>query len=156
MNFLAILVSAVVMMIIGMIWYNPKVFGNAWMKEIGMTEESAKQGNMFKIFGFAFFFAFLIAFSLPASVIHEFGAAQLNGGDATNPAYLEYVAACGEKFRTFKHGSLHGAILGVFFALPLVGMTAMFEHRTWKYIFIHAVYFIVSLTIMGGIICAWK
>lgn len=156
MNFIAILVAAVSTMVIGMIWYHPKVFGNAWMKEIGMTEEQAKTGNMLKIFGFAFLFSFLIAFSLPPAVIHEFGAAQLNGGDVTNPAYLEYVAACGEKFRSFKHGALHGGMLGVFFAFPMIGMNALFEHRSFKYIFIHAGYWIVSLTIMGGIICAWK
>lgn len=156
MNFYAILVAAVVNMVVGMIWYNPKLFGNAWMQEIGMTEESAKSGNMLKIFGFSFVFAFLIAFSLPASVIHEFGAAQLNGGDVTNPAYLEYVAACGEKFRSFKHGALHGAMLGVFFVFPIIGMNGMFEHRSWKYIFIHAGYWILALTLMGGIICGWK
>jgi hypothetical protein len=156
MNFYAILVAALATMIIGMIWYNPKVFGNAWMNEIGMSEENAKSGNMLKIFGFALLFSLMLALSLPSAVIHEFGAAQLNGGDVTNAAYIEYVAACGEKFRTFKHGALHGTILGVFFALPIIGMNAMFEHRSWKYIFIHAGYFIVSLAIMGGIICAWK
>ena len=156
MNFLAILVAAIAAMVIGTIWYNPKVFGTAWMNDIGMTEEQAKSGNMLKIFGFAFLFSFMIALSLPASVIHEIGAAQLNGGDATNPAFLEYLAACGEKFRSFKHGALHGAMLGVLFAFPILGITAMFEHRSWKYIFIHAGYFIVSLTVMGAIICGWK
>lgn len=156
MNFYAILVAALATMIIGMIWYNPKVFGNAWMNEIGMSEEKAKSGNMLKIFGFALLFSLMIALSLPGAVIHEIGAAQLNGGDFNNAAYIEYAAACGEKFRTFKHGALHGTILGVFFALPIIGMNAMFEHRSWKYIFIHAGYFIVSLAIMGGIICAWK
>ncbi len=156
MNFYAILVAAVAAMILGMIWYNPKVFGAIWMKEIGMSEEKARSGNLLKIFGFAFLFSFMLALSLPGAVIHEIGAAQLNGGDATNSAYLEYIAACGEKFRTFKHGALHGALLGMFFSLPVIGMTAMFEHRSWKYIFIHAGYFFVALAIMGGIICAWK
>ena len=156
MNFLAILVAAISTMVIGMIWYNPKVFGTIWMNESGMTEEKAKTGNMIKIFGFAFLFSFMLAMSLPAAVIHEVGAIQLNGGNELDPAYLTYAEACGEKFRSFKHGALHGSILGVFFALPIIGINSMFEQRSWKYIFINAGYFIVSLAIMGGIICAWK
>jgi len=120
MNFYAILVAALATMVIGMIWYNPKVFGNAWMNEIGMTEEKAKTGNMLKIFGFALLFSLMLALSLPGAVIHEVGAAQLNGGDFTNPAYIEYVQACGEKFRTFQHGALHGSMLGVFLHYQLL------------------------------------
>ena len=59
MNFYAILVAAVAAMILGMIWYNPKVFGAIWMKEIGMSEEKARSGNLLKIFGFAFLFSFM-------------------------------------------------------------------------------------------------
>ena len=50
LNFPAILVAAVSALIVGFIWYNPKVFGNAWMQAAGMTEEQAKGGNMAKIF----------------------------------------------------------------------------------------------------------
>jgi hypothetical protein len=32
MNFLAVPLAAVIPILVGMIWYNPKVFGNAWMK----------------------------------------------------------------------------------------------------------------------------
>lgn len=31
----------------------------------------------------------------------------------------------------------------------------MFERKSWKFIFINSGYWIVNLTIMGGIICAW-
>lgn len=37
MNFVAIIVAALVPMIIGFIWYHPKVFGNTWMQVAGMT-----------------------------------------------------------------------------------------------------------------------
>ena len=49
-NFLAILVAAVVPMVLGFLWYNPALFGNAWMRESGMTEEKMKSGNMGVIF----------------------------------------------------------------------------------------------------------
>lgn len=32
MNILILLAAAVIPMILRFIWYNPKVFGNAWMK----------------------------------------------------------------------------------------------------------------------------
>ena len=45
MNFVAIIVAALIPMIIGFIWYHPKVFGNTWMQVAGMTEEKVKTGN---------------------------------------------------------------------------------------------------------------
>ena len=44
-NFIAILVAALATLLVGFVWYNPKVFGTIWMNETGMTEEKAKQGN---------------------------------------------------------------------------------------------------------------
>lgn len=38
-NPLAILVAGVSALVVGFVWYNPKVFGNAWMKAAGMTDE---------------------------------------------------------------------------------------------------------------------
>lgn len=44
-NFLALLVAAISTLVVGFIWYNPKVFGTIWMKESGMTEEKMKGAN---------------------------------------------------------------------------------------------------------------
>ena len=51
-NFYAVLVSALVTLLVGFVWYNPKVFGTIWMNETGMTEEKAKQSNMLKVLEF--------------------------------------------------------------------------------------------------------
>ncbi|MGB4971685.1 MAG: DUF1761 domain-containing protein, partial [Cyclobacteriaceae bacterium] len=51
LNYWAILVSALSTFLIGGLWYSPAVFGKAWMKENGLTEEDLKKGNMAKIFG---------------------------------------------------------------------------------------------------------
>ena len=87
-NFLAVLVAALSSFVVGFVWYNPKVFGTIWMNEIGMTEEKAKTGNMAKIFGLTFVFAFLIAFMMPTLVIHQIGALQLAGGNEKDEAFL--------------------------------------------------------------------
>ncbi len=65
LNPIAIVVAAVSALVVGFIWYNPKVFGKAWMQAAGITDEQIKGGNMLKIFGLALLFAFLLATALP-------------------------------------------------------------------------------------------
>lgn len=156
-NFLAILVAAFSTLIVGFVWYNPKVFGNVWMRESGLTEEQLKGANMVKIFGLTLLFAFLIGMILQFMVIHQFGALGLTGGDPTKalPSYHAFMEDYGNAYRTFKHGMLHGSMTGVLLALPIVGINALFERKSWKYILINGGFWIVSLTLMGGIICAW-
>ena len=46
-NPVAIPVAAVAALVVGALWYNPKIgFGNLWMRESGMTEEKMKSGKM--------------------------------------------------------------------------------------------------------------
>ncbi len=157
-NFLALFTAAVSTLVIGFIWYNPKVFGTIWMKESGTTEEKMKGANMALIFGMAVFYAFLIALILQFLTIHQWGAIGMIGGDATNakPSFTAFMNDYGTAFRTFKHGMLHGFISGLFLALPIIGTNALFERRSWKYTLISGGYWIVCFMIMGGIICAWK
>ena len=156
-NFLAIIAAAISALVVGFIWYNPKVFGNAWMQAADMSEEKIKGGNMAKIFGLAFFFAILLAFSLQFLTIHQTGALGMIGGDPAIalPSYEAFMADYGTAFRTFKHGALHGTIAGLFIALPIIGTNALFERKSAKYIFINSGYWIVTLAIMGGIVCGW-
>ncbi len=157
MNFLAILVAAISALVVGFIWYNPKVFGDAWMKEAGMTDEQIKGGNMAKIFVLAFIFAVLLSMSLMPIVIHQMGAYSLVQGDiGVLPSYDAFMADYGDAFRTFKHGAFHGAFAGIFIALPIIGTNALFERKSAKYIFINSGYWIVTLSVMGAIICGWR
>jgi len=157
MNFLAILVAAVSALVVGFIWYNPKVFGNAWMKAAGMTEEQIKGGNMTKIFILAFIFAILLSMSLMQIVIHQMGAYSLVQGElGILPSFDAFIADYGDAFRTFKHGAFHGVFAGIFIALPIIGINALFERKSAKYIFINSGYWIVTLGIMGAIICGWR
>jgi hypothetical protein len=100
----------------------------------------------------------MIAFSLPGTVIHQMGALSLVGGTAEGalPSYETFITDYGDVFRTFKHGALHGFMVGLFVALPILGTNALFERKNAKYIFINSGYWIITLTIMGGIICAWR
>jgi hypothetical protein len=157
-NILAILVAAVSALVVGFIWYNPKVFGNAWMKATGLSEEQLKGGNMAKIFALALLFAILLAFSLQGMTIHQMGAFSMVGGDVENalPSYQAFMDDYGDAFRTFKHGALHGVLTGIVIALPLIGTNALFERKGAKYIFINSGYWVVTFGIMGAIICGWR
>ncbi|WP_370477394.1 DUF1761 domain-containing protein [Tamlana flava] len=157
LNPVAMLVAAISAMVVGFIWYNPKTFGNVWMQASGMTEEKIKGGNMAKIFIMAFIFAFLLASALPSMVIHQMGAVSLAQGElGMLPSYDAFLSDYGDAFRTFKHGALHGILAGIFIALPILGTNALFERKSAKYIFINAGYWIVTLGIMGAIICGWR
>jgi hypothetical protein len=73
--------------------------------------------------------------------------------EATLKIFTDVMTAYGSEFRTFKHGVLHGAIAAIGFAMPIIGINALFERRGFKYIAIHTGYWILTLMIMGGILC---
>jgi len=158
-NFYAFLISAVVTLVVGFIWYNPKVFGTIWMRENNLTQEELSKGNMFKIFGLTYIFSLMISMTLMSLTIHQSGAIGMVGGPPlianAKPSFAAFMADYGTAYRTFKHGALHGFMSGLFFAFPLIGINGLFERKSWKYIFVHAGYWLVSLTLMGGIICAF-
>jgi hypothetical protein len=159
-NIFAVLVSALVTLIIGTIWYNPKVFGSIWMREAGLTEEELKKGNMLKIFGLTLFYSVLFASVMPVLSIHQMGALGMVGGpslvETAKPSYAAFLVDYGDTFRTIKHGMLHGSMSGLFFALPIIAINGLFERKSWKYIAIHAGYWVIVMTIMGAIVCSWK
>ena len=59
----------------------------------------------------------------------------------------------GNRFRTFKHGALHGTIAALFFSLPILGTMSLFERKGFRYIAIHVGYWVVTLALMGGALC---
>ena len=158
-NFIALFVAAITTLVTGFIWYHPKVFGTVWMKENNFTQEELRGGNMLKIFGFSYIFSLMIAVTLMSLTIHQSGAMGMIGGppmiEHAKPSFAAFMADYGTAFRTFKHGALHGFISGLFFAFPIIGINGLFEKKSWKYIFIHAGYWMVSLALMGGIICGF-
>jgi hypothetical protein len=159
-NFKAIFVAAFSSFIVGFIWYNPKVFGTIWMNETGMTEEKARQSSMLKVFGLTLVLSFMLAFIMPTFVIHQFGALGMIGGpsevEKAMPSYLAFLSDYGNVFRTYQHGALHGSMIGLFVALPVIATNCLFEQKSFKYAAITSGYWIIVMTIMGAIICGWK
>jgi hypothetical protein len=61
---------------LGSIWYNPKVFGSAWMKckWLSMKQKLKEGFNMPLVFGLTLVFGYLMVhLSFPVLVIHQMG-----------------------------------------------------------------------------------
>lgn len=164
-NFIAILVAALVPMLVGFIWYNPKFLGNTWSVEAGMTEEKMKSANMGLIFGLSFVFALMLSMSMGMLVIHQmhvYSLFQHYGNDVADPnttvggLVKTIMDNYGNEFRTFKHGAFHGFLSSLFVILPVLATNAMFERKSWKYIWINYGYWAIAFLLMGGIISAWQ
>ena len=171
LNWPIILLATLVPTIIGMIWYNSKVFGNTWMKLNGFTEDQMKEGSMIKKVLISLFFSFLIALALHPIVIHQMGifstlmeetgflnqaTGEINPASPAGVDFTMMMGKYGNAFRTFKHGVFHGIILGIMIALPILAINGVYERKPVKLIMIHAGYWIVTLALMGGLICQFK
>lgn len=161
-NFLVTALAALFPLVLGAIWYSKLLFANAWIKASGVNVDEAKKGNMALVFGLTYLFCFFVAMTLNFMVIHQFSLFSILAnepdvnvaGSPINTFIVDFMAKYGNNFRTFKHGALHGTMSGILFALPVIAINAMFESKGFKYIAINAGYWIISLAVMGGIICA--
>lgn len=157
-NMVVVFIASLIPLIIGFIYYHKNVLGTTWMHEIGTNPEELQKGNMALIFGITFVFSLMLAFVFPQIVIHQNGvvSALMNNKSPEDVAYLaNFMEKYGKNFRTFKHGAFHGVLYALFFALPVLGINALFERKSFKYIFIHLGYWLITLAIMGGIVCQW-
>ena len=155
-NILAVIGAALVPLVLGFIWYNPKVFGNAWMQAAGMSDEKIKNSNMPLIFGVSILLSLMLAVAITTNVIHQTHVMSLFDGDKSaegQAALQSFLAAYGDRFRTFGHGALHGTLAGIFIVLPVLGTNALFERKGFKYILVNVGYWTVTLALMGGILC---
>jgi len=155
-NFWAIFVAALIPLLMGFIWYHPRLFGKSWMEEVGLTEDKMK-GSMIGAFVFSIILSMLMALFLQFITIHQFGALGMVGGNEmnANPSYHAFMKDYGSAYRSFGHGALHSFMAGFLFVFPLTAINAMFERKSWKYTMITSAYWTITITIMGGIICGW-
>lgn len=134
LNILSLIISTLIPMIVGFIYYHKALFGNAWLASIGKTEEELKEGNMLVMMGVSLLLSFFLSLFLFINV---------NGLGQDTPA-----------FNTFKHGAFHGILLAILVGLPVLITNSLFEGRNWKNIGINALYWMITLALMGGVMDA--
>ena len=113
------------------------------------------------ILGISLLLSFLLSLQINFIVIHQahIYSAVMDEPSLKDPnsalslMLKDFMEQYGSNFRTFKHGAFHGLLAGLFFVLPVLGTNALFERKGFKYIAINVGYWLVALTIMGGIIC---
>jgi len=159
-NFPAVLLSALIPLLVGFVYYNPKVFGTIWMKSAGVEPDAAKKANMGKILLTMILVSIPLAFVMQFIVVHQFHFYSMLANDPSlevagsplNTFYMETMAKYGAEFRTFKHGAFHGSFSGLVIAMPIITINSLFENKNWKYILVHTGYWMITLGLMGGVI----
>jgi len=126
-NWLSIIVAGVSAFLIGGIWYGP-LFGRAWMKEFGFTEDDLKQRNIPKTFGLSLVLAIFAAINLDMFI----------GAEAS-----------------LSFGAMAGLLAGIGWVATFMGIIYLFEMRSLAAFLINAGYCVIALTTMGAILGAW-
>ncbi len=126
-NWFSVLIAAVSSFLVGGIWYGP-MFGRAWMREFGFSEEDLKKRSVPKTFGFSLLLAFFAALILEMFIGPE--------ADVT-------------------FGGMAGFFAGIGWVATFIGILYLFEMQSMKAFMINAGYCVLSLTIMGIILGSW-
>ena len=162
-NFVITAFAAFIPFFIGLIWFSPRVFGKIWLKSVRLTPDHLRWRNMFLLFLSTYALSYLMAFILHTIVIPQYGfftsimsepSWDQPGSDAYNFSQ-QYMARYGNNYRDFSYGLLRGAMSGLFFAFPVLGITAMYERRGYKFLFVTVSYWVLCLALMGGILAAF-
>jgi len=130
-NYWAVLVSGVAAMVVGSIWYTPKLFGNMWMSLIGKTTDQLKaewNGTMM----LQTFVTALVMFYILAHFIDYTGATTLGEGAQT------------------------GLWLWLGFVATTMYTNILYEKRPVKLWAINAGYQLVNLIVAGAILSIWQ
>ena len=129
-NHWAVLACAVFNMILGAIWYSPALFYNAWKKENNLTDEQLKKVNFVKMYVLGFLLAYLMSYNLAFFL-----------SDAKTD---------------WQWGATAGFLAGFGWAAAIFTTIALFEQRSWRYIFINSGYIVIYFTVIGFILGAWR
>ena len=160
-NLIIYLLTGLIPLAVGAIYYNPKVFGNYWMKANGMDGEMPGGGHHWSVYAISYVLSVMFSVILASLVIHQtdlisIGVAGLGEMSSEAIAKINADLAHYEGVnRTFSHGAFHGIILSIFLALPMIAINALFEKRGWSYILIHFGYWALCIILMGGVLCQY-
>jgi hypothetical protein len=132
-NFIALAIAAMASFGLGAAWYSPFLFGKAWQKELGFTDEYLKKGNMLAIFGSSLLLIFLM----------DLGLAVILQGHAGREI-------------TALSGSLYGLLIGIFFVAASIGINILYQRKSFKLWAIDAGYQVLYLAMTGAILGNWR
>ncbi len=124
-NWIAVIGAALAGFAIGGIWYGP-LFGKAWQRESGLSDELIKGANMPMIFGLVFLLNLVAAYLLGHILASD-------GGPGIGASAL-----------------IAGSI-GLGFVATSIGVNYLFSRNSFKLFLIDAGYWTAIYTVMGAI-----
>jgi len=131
LNLLAVLVSAVILWILGAVWYSPPLFAKPWMAALGITPDPAKKKGLLAGMIASFVGDFILAFVLDHLILWS------NAGSVHGGAFIGFLAWVG------------------FFAAPNFPQ-GIYENRPFKLFAINNGYWLVGLIIVGILLAVWR
>lgn len=135
-NYLAVVVAAVISMVIGSVWYGP-LFGSWWTKEIGMTKADMEKGKktMGKSYGLMALGSLVMSYVLSHTTTFAAAYTQTTGISA---------------------GLMSGFWSWLGFVAPVTLGSVLWEGKSWKLWVMNNGYYVVTLCAMGAILAVWK
>lgn len=133
LNWLAVIVGALIYFALGAIWYMPFAFGKPWMRSIGWDESRQPQANPMT------YIAPLVLYIVAAIATGMLAAA--SGSD------------------TFGEGIVLGLVIGVGYALVLTAVEAVFDPnkpQPWVWFAISGAYHLIGLVIVAVVVSIWR
>ena len=131
LNLLAVLVSAVILWVLGAVWYSPALFAKPWMAALKITPDPAKKKGLLAGMIASFIGDFILAFVLDHLVLWA------NAG-------------------SWRGGSFIGALVWLgFFAAPNFPQ-GIYESRPFKLFAINNGYWLVGLILVGILLAVWR
>lgn len=127
-NYLAVIVAAIVGFGIGAVWYAPPVLGRRWMQLTGRTPENATGENTVLAMGLAFL----------ATLIGVLALALFIGKDAG-----------------WQTGLVAGLVAGIGIASMAIVINGIFEAKSKELLAINSGYQILVFAVAGTILGAW-
>jgi hypothetical protein len=135
-DYWTVLGAAAAAVILGVLWYGP-LFGRQWMRTVGISHEQMAEAKRRGMQGMWRTYAVMIIGTLVMSYV-----------------LAHVIAAFGDSLGESIGGT--GASAGIWmwlgFVAPVTLGSVLWENRPWKYWFIVAGYYFVSLVLMGIII----
>jgi len=129
-NYLAVVVAAVVALVIGFIWYSPRVFGNRWMAYLGTTQ--AQLGN-----------------PGPTGMLVGVVASLLN-------AWVLALLALNLGGKSVTDGVLLGVLAWLGFMATITAAQISFEKKSWGLWVLNNSHNLLVQVIMAAIVTAWR
>jgi hypothetical protein len=129
-NWLAVIVAAIIRLAVGAVWYSPVGFGPMWQKTVGMTQDQV-MAAMPRAITVDAIGSLIMAFILLHAVVYSGADNLLLGGTVGALNWLGFVAV-------------------------VLVATNVYEQRPMRSAYVSAGFNLVALVLMGALLAVWR